>query len=203
MIAGSTAIVASVFALSSSLSQTAVNSSAYGDEVRFPLRIPVSLLVGLVPLASLLIAAGVSAGPLLLADGRIIVGIVAIALGLPIAYAMTRSLHSLSQRFLVLVPAGVVVVDPLTLADPVLMRRAEIAQVSRLLPTARPAGDALDLRLGTRGGTVEVTLRAPQSFARRRGRHDAALRDADVILVSTVRATTFVATAAERRIATA
>jgi hypothetical protein len=113
---------------------------------------------------------------------------------------MVRSLHSLARRFLVLVPAGVVVVDPLTLADPVLMRREEIAQVRAL---DGRAAHGLDLRLGTRAGTVEITLRAPQSFARRRGRRDAELCDAGVVLVSTVRTATFVATAADRRIATA
>ncbi len=202
LLAGTTAIVACVFALSASVSQIAANSLAYGDEVRFPLRVPVSLLVGLVPVAVLLVGAGVSAGPLLLADGRIVVGVIATLVGLPIAYAMIRSLHSLARRLLVLVPAGVVVVDPLTLADPVLMRREEIAQISHIAH-APPAADALDLRLGTRSGTIEIVLRAPQSFARRKGRHDAALNDADVVLVSTVRTSAFVSTAGGRRIATA
>jgi hypothetical protein len=201
LLAGTTAIVAAAFALSASVAQTAVNSFAYGDELRFPLRVPASLLVGPVPLAVILVSAGACAGPLLLADGRIVVGIVVTLLGLPIAYAMTRSLHSLARRFLVLVPAGVVVVDPLTIADPVLMRREEIAQVRAL--EGQPPEGALDLRLGTRAGTIEITLRAPQSFARRRGRRDAGLCDADVVLVSTVRTAAFVATAAERRIATA
>jgi hypothetical protein len=200
LLAGTTAIVAAVFALSASVAQSAVNSLAYGDELRFPLRVPVSLLVGPVPLAVILAGAGACAGPLLLADGRIVAGIVVTLIGLPIAYAMIRSLHSLARRFLVLVPAGVVVVDPLTLADPVLMRREEIAQVRAL---NGPAADGLDLRLGTRAGTIEITLRAPQSFARRRGRRDAALVDADVVFVSTVRTAAFVATAADRRIATA
>ena len=201
LLAGTTAIVAAVFALSASVAQTAVNSFAYGDELRFPLRVPASLLVGPVPLAVILVGAGACAGPLLLADGRIVVGIVVTLVGLPIAYAMTRSLHSLARRFLVLVPAGVVAVDPLTIADPVLMRREEIAQVRAL--EGQPPDGALDLRLGTRAGTIEITLRAPQSFARRRGRNDAALCDADVVLVSTVRTAAFVATAAVRRIATA
>jgi hypothetical protein len=200
LLAGTTAIVAAVFALSASVAQSAVNSLAYGDELRFPLRVPVSLLVGPVPLAVILAGAGACAGPLLLADGRIVAGIVVTLIGLPIAYAMIRSLHSLARRFLVLVPAGVVVVDPLTLADPVLMRREEIAQVRAL---TGPAADGLDLRLGTRAGTIEITLRAPQSFARRLGRRDAALVDADVVFVSTVRTAAFVATAADRRIATA
>jgi hypothetical protein len=200
LLAGTTAIVAAVFALSAPVAQSAVNALAYGDEVRFPLRVPVSLLVGPVPLAVVLAGAGACAGPLLLADGRIIVGVVATLIGFPIAYAMVRSLHSLARRFLVLVPAGVVVVDPLTLADPVLMRREEIAQVRALDGRVT---DGLDLRLGTRAGTVEITLRAPQSFARRRGRRDAELCDAGVVLVSTVRTAAFVATAADRRIATA
>ena len=68
---------------------------AYGDEIRFPLRIPLSLFLGPVPLAVLLIAAGVSAGPLLLADGRYVVGVVATVVGLPIAAALARSLHAL------------------------------------------------------------------------------------------------------------
>jgi hypothetical protein len=202
LLAGVTAIVATVFALSASVSQAAVNSSAYGDELRFPLRVPASLLVGPVPLAVVLAGAGASAGPLLLADGRIVVGVIVTIAGLPLAYAMVRSLHSLARRFLVLVPAGVVVVDPLTLADPVLMRREAIAQVRRV-ESRQPEAGALDLTLGTRSGVVVISLRAPHSFARRKGRHDAALADAGVVLVATVRTDAFVTTAGERRITTA
>lgn len=201
LLAGTTVIVAALFALSASVAQTAANSIAYGDELRFPLRMPVSLLVGPIPLAVVLVGAGASAGPLLLADGRILAGIVAGALGFPIAFAMVRSLHSLARRLLVLVPAGVVVVDPLTLADPVLMRREQIVRIGR--GQHGQAAGALDLRLGTRGGTIEIVLREPQTFPRRRGRHDAALGDAEVVLVSTVRTSAFITTAGERRIATA
>ena len=191
-----------MFALSASVAQTAANSIAYGDELRFPLRTPVSLLVGPVPLAVLLIGAGACAGPLLLADGRIVIGVVVTAIGLPVAVAMVRSLHSLARRFLVFVPAGVVVVDPLTLADPVLARREQIARIGQERDGQTFAG-ALDLRLGTRAGTIEIVLREPQTFARRRGRHDAELCDADVVLVATVRTMALITTAGERRIATA
>ena len=202
ILAGSTVIVAAVLALSSSVAQTAANSIAYGDEMRFPLRTPASLLVGPVPLAVVLIGAGACAGPLLLADGRVVAGVVACALGLPVAFAMVRSLHSLARRFLVLVPAGVVVADPLTLADPVLMRREQIARIGHLRNGESPAG-ALDLRLGSRVGTIELALREPQSFARRRGRRDAELCEAGILLVAAARAAAFVTTAGERRIATA
>jgi hypothetical protein len=203
ILAGSTTIVAAVLAMSASVAQTAANSIAYGDEVRFPLRTPASLLVGPVPLAVVLIGAGACAGPLLLADGRVVAGIACCALGLPVAFAMVRSLHSLARRFLVLVPAGVVVVDPLTLADPVLMRREQIARIGHLRNGESPPQGALDLRLGSRVGTVELTLREPQSFARRRGRHDAELLEAGLLLVAAARAAAFVTTAGERHIATA
>jgi hypothetical protein len=201
ILAGSSVIVATVFALSSSVAQTAANSIAYGDELRFPLRTPVSLLVGPVPLAVLLVGAGACAGPLLLADGRFVAGAVVTAIGLPVAVAMVRSLHSLARRFLVFVPAGVVVVDPLTLADPVLMRREQIARIGQVRD--QTADRALDLRLGTRAGTIELTLREPQTFARRHGRHDAELGDAAVVLVATIRTVALITTAGERRFATA
>jgi len=202
ILAGSSVVVATVFALSASVAQTAANSIAYGDEVRFPLRTPVSLLVGPVPLAVLLVGAGACAGPLLLADGRFVAGAVVTAIGLPVAVAMVRSLHSLARRFLVFVPAGVVVVDPLTLADPVLMRREQIVHIGQVRDN-QTAERALDLRLGTRTGTIELTLREPQAFARRRGRHDAALDDAEVVLVATIRTAALITTAGERRFATA
>ena len=197
----SSCVVAAAFALSPSVAQAAGNALAYGDEIRFPLRIPLSLFLGPVPLSVLLVAAGVSVGPLLLASGRYAVGGVVTIVGFPIAFALARSLHALSKRWTVLVPAGLVVVDPLTLADPVLMRREQILGVKRLRD-ARTAVGGLDLRLGTLPGTIEVRLREPQSFARRRGRRDFELRDADVVLVSTVQADSLVRTAGARRIAT-
>jgi len=48
-----------------------------------------------------------------------------------------------------------------------------------------------------------VTMHTPQSFAQRRGRHDSALRDADRVIVSAVRADALVRTANERRRANA
>jgi hypothetical protein len=202
VLAVSSCVVAGVFALSAPVAHAAVNAIAYGDEVRFPLRVPMSLLLGPVPLAVLLVGAGVSTGPLLLADGRVLLGVVVTALGFAIAFVLTRSLHALARRWLVIVPAGIVVVDPLTLADPVLMRREHVAALRRD-SEADATADALDLRLGTQAGTLVLTLNREQSFARRRGRRDAELRDAGVVLVSTVRPAAVVTLAGERRIATA
>ena len=201
-LAVSSSVVAAALALSPAYAQAAGNALAYGDEIRFPLRIPLSLFLGPVPLAVVVVMAGVSAGPLLFASGHYIVGAVAIIAGLPLAFALVRSLHALSKRWTVLVPAGLVVVDPLSLADPVLMRREQILGVKRSRE-ARAAAGGLDLRLGTLPGTIEVRLREPQSFACRRGRRDFDLHEADLVLVSTVRADVLVRTAGARRIATA
>jgi hypothetical protein len=199
VVAIASSLVTAAFACSAPVAQAAANAEAYGDEVRFVLRIPPSLFLGPVPLAIASVAAGVAVGPLLLADGRVAVGAVVTVVGLALAAVLVRSLHSLSRRWLVLVPAGLVVADPLTLVDPVLMRRESIAGVERA-PAAMP-DDVLDLRLGSPVGTVGVTLRAAQSFARRRGRRETVLQDADAILVSTVLTGELITTAGARRIA--
>jgi len=199
----SSTIVAAAFALSAPVAQAAGNALAYGDEVRFPLRIPLSLFLGPVPLAVALIGLGVSVGPLLLADRRYVAGAILTVAGVAIAIALLRSLHSLADRWVVLVPAGLVVVDRLSLVDPVLMRREQILSVKRSRDARSTIEGGLDLRLGTLPGTIELQLREPQSFARRRGRRDSELRDADVVLVSTVRADALVRTASERRISVA
>ncbi len=198
----SSSVVAAAFALSSSVAQASGNAMAYGDEIRFPFRVPLSLFVGPVPLAVALIGAGVSVGPLLFAARHYIAGAIVTVAGVAIAVVLVRSLHSLALRWVVLVPAGLVVVDPLSLADPVLMRREQIVGVKQSRKAATDAG-GIDLRLGTLPGTIELSLREPQSFARRRGRRDSELRDADVVLVSTVRANALVQAASDRRIAIA
>jgi hypothetical protein len=199
-LAVSTCVVAAVFALSAPIAQAAGNALAYGDEVRFPLRIPPALFLGPVPLAVLLIGAGVSVGPLLIANENYVAGVVLTIVGVAVAAVLARSLHALSLRWLVLVPAGVVIVDPIALADPVLMRREVIDHVERS-PHAPPGPDALDLRLGSLAGTIAISLHTPQSFARRRGRHDAKLHEVSDALVSTVRSDAFVREAGARRIA--
>jgi hypothetical protein len=195
------ALVAAGFALSPPVAQATGNALAYGDEVRFPLRIPLPLLLAPVPLAVLIIAAGIAAGPLLLADGRIVVGSLALVVGLTAAAFLARSVHSLSRRWLVLVPAGLVVVDPLILVDPVLMVREDVATVAPTSPA--PLLDrALDLRLGSSAGSVTIALRAPVSFARRSGRTGGTLVDADVVLIAPTRRAQLLALARGRRMAT-
>ena len=133
-----------------------VNGPAYPNERRFPLRVPAALLAGPIVLAWASAVTGLAAGPLLLADGHWVAGGVAVALGAPVAAVLLRSLHGLSRRWAVFVPAGLVLHDPLTLTDPVLLRRQEVVSL-------RPApahSTALDLTQRAPGLALEVVLAA-------------------------------------------
>jgi hypothetical protein len=188
-----------VLALGAPVASAAANALAYGDEERFVLRIPMPLLLGPIPVAVLLTGFGAAGGPLLLVDRRYLVGALATIVGIPVAALVVRALHPLSSRWLVLVPAGVAVADPLTLTEPVLMRREHIASMRRAATTALPR-DALDLRLGTLAGGIAIELSEPVEFGRRRGRADAEIVAATLVAVAVVRADSALAQARGRRI---
>ena len=161
------ALAATLLALLPEVGALFVNGGAYPNERRFPLRVPAALSLGLLPLAWLLAVAGVVTGPLLLAAEQWVAGAVAIAAGFPIAYVMLRSLHTLSRRWAVLVPAGLVLHDPMALLDPVLFRRQVIetlrpapADTDSLDLTGRALGLALELVLTEK---VEMVLLKPRS----------------------------------------
>jgi hypothetical protein len=130
------------------------SGTAYGDERRLPLRPPGLLLLGPIELALLVVIVGLATAPLLLADRRWVAGAVAALLGLPLAVVAARALHGLSRRWVVFVPAGLVLHDPLTLVDPVLFRQHVVA---RLAP-ARAGTDALDLTQRALGLALELEL---------------------------------------------
>jgi hypothetical protein len=178
----------------------AVNGIAYGDEQRFPLRTPVPLFFGPLPLVRAVAVGGLVVGPLLLADGDAAASGVALALGLPASYFAFRALHTLSKRWLVLVPAGVVLVDPMTLADAVLMPREHIRAVRALDAAPAPPG-ALDLRLGASAGSTEIALDQPGDVVRAgRGRRRGDTMRVDRFVVAVTHRQLALETAARRRV---
>jgi hypothetical protein len=201
VLAIATTLAAAGFALSSPVARATGNALAYGDEQRFPLRVPMPLLLGPLPLAAAGIAAGVATGPLLVADERYALGAMGVVFGWPLAYALSRAVHALSQRWLVLVPAGIALVDSMTLIDPILVRREQIARMQRVNTTTVPDG-MLDLRLGTLNGSVAIALSEPVPFGRRRGRTATERVEPRVVLVAVGAAAEVVARAAARRITT-
>ena len=193
--------VALVLVLGSTLSLVSANGVAYGDEVRFPLRTPPALFAGPLLLTPLAIGAGAAAAPILLAGGHFVAGPLALVVGVPVVAFLGRALHSLSRRWIVLVPAGLVVVDPITLADPVLFLRERIGGLRRLALGASVPDGVVDLRLGAQRGSFALALdRETELLFTRRGRRGAAQQKTSTLCFAAVRPSDLSASAAARRI---
>ena len=123
-----------------------LNGSSYGHERRLPLRVPGPVLLGPLVLAWAAIVAPLVAGPLLLAARAWIAGAAVLVLGLPLAAVGVRSLHGLARRWLVLVPAGLVLHDHQALVEPVLFPAARSGgstprrSMRRRMPSTPPRG---------------------------------------------------------------
>jgi hypothetical protein len=152
------AVVPALLALLPETGEWLVNGAAYGYERRYPLRAPGALLAGPIPLAWAAVVAGAGAGPLLLAARQWVPGALALAVGVPVAVVCVRALHSLTQRWAVLVPAGLVVKDHVTMLDPVLFKRTLI---EHLIP-APADSDGVDLTARSPGLALELSLREPE-----------------------------------------
>ena len=183
-----------------SFARSCAQGAAYGDEERFPLKVPPALFIGVLPLAVLAVGAGIAAGPLLLANGNTGAGIAALLLGWPIAFALLRSLHLLSRRWAILVPAGFVIADPMNLTDPVLFVREHIAGLGPADPRVRPPEDATDLRLGAARGSLALLLDDDAEIYRRTRGGGRSVRT-HLLLIATVAAPDLLEHAAARRIA--
>lgn len=131
-----------------------VNGPAYPNERRFLLRVPAPLLLGVLAVVWALAVTPPVLGPLLLAARQWVAGALVLVLGGPVTVVLARALHGLSRRWVVFVPAGLVLHDPITLADPVLFRRTLI----RSLGPAPADTGALDLTQAAPGLALEVVL---------------------------------------------
>lgn len=131
-----------------------VNGPAYPNERRFLLRAPAPLLLGMLAVVWALAVAGPVVGLLLVAARQWVAGGLILAAGVPLAVVLLRAVHGLSRRWLVFVPAGVVLHDPIALADPVLFRRQLIVS----LGPADASTSALDLTQTAPGLALELAL---------------------------------------------
>ena len=168
------ATVTATWAFAPAFGLVCVNGPAYPGECRFLLRVPGALLIGPLALAWALAVAGVAAGPLLIAARQWAAGAIALIVGVPSAVVLMRSMHALSRRWAVFVPAGLVLHDPLTLVDPVLFPRRSVdvlrpapADTDSLDLTQRAPGLALELLLLDK---AELTLVKPGARAGESGR---------------------------------
>ncbi|MCY4271605.1 MAG: hypothetical protein OXF00_03070 [bacterium] len=184
-------------ALSAPVGQVFVNGISYGDEVRLLLRPPAVLLAGPLPAAAVVTVGGVVSGPLLLAAEQWAWGGIVTTAGGAVAVLGGRSLYSLTRRWVVFVPAGLVLHDHLAVRDPVLMRRRAVAA----LEPAPKSSDAVDLTQGAAGLLLELSLSQPIPLTpptRRKSRTDEI--QAGSILVAPSRPGEAVALARQRQL---
>ena len=164
--------LAAVLALRPSITDAFVDGSSYGDERRFLLGTPGPLLLGPLAIVWLCIAGGAVAGPLLLLGERWILGALALVVGWTLAWFSVPILHRLSNRWLVFVPAGLVVHDKTALREPQLFRVHDIdafgpapADCEEQDLSLQSLGLALRVRLkgesqiirNTRGSSIDLT----------------------------------------------
>jgi hypothetical protein len=159
-----------VLSLSAPVGYTFINGSSYGDEQRFPLRPPGPVVLGPLEIVWVAMVVSVLTGPLLLAAKQWIPGAIITALAVGLCVLGTRALHQLSKRWLVFVPAGLVLVDRTSLLDALLVQRHLVGSIG----IAEEDSVAIDLSAGAIGMQVELRLSTTDSIIptpARRDRH--------------------------------
>ena len=136
-----------------------IQASAYGDEERFGLRPPWGYLAACATSWSVA-ATAIVAAPLAWAGAAWIAAIVTTAVAAVALFALPVRWHQLSRRWFVIVPAGVVVHDPVVLNDTLMMLRRTVAAV-RLDEQGAASQTAADLTGPTPGLRVEIQLVDP------------------------------------------
>jgi hypothetical protein len=178
-------LTALVAALTPWATDTFVDGSSYGTERRLALRTPLGLAAVAVATWAL-VAVGAVAGPLLLATGSWAVGGAALVVGWAVAALGVRSLHQLSLRWLVLVPTGMVLHDPLTMPEPQLFLRQTMARLGPAERGEDAAAGTEDLTAGASGLVVALELDEPVELLVRAGR-GTTLRPVSQVLFSPAR----------------
>lgn len=200
------ATAALVVALAPPTTDAFVDGSSYGPERRLALRTPLPIaIVGAVTVG--LVALGSIAGPLLLASRQWALGLVATLVGAAVVWLGSRSLHQLSKRWLVLVPTGMVVHDPIVMPEPQLFLRQSMARLGPAIAGADRAGDGgagspvvEDLTAGASGLVMALDLSESVELLVRDGRRGTTLRTVDGVLISPSLPAELLAEARQRRL---
>jgi hypothetical protein len=150
-------VAASATAFFSRYGALHAQAAAYGHEVRHMLRPPVAVLA---PLALLWMLVAVAAAVATYASSLpIAVGALIVASALA-SFSLRRSLV-LARRWLVFVPAGIAVHDPLVLRDTFMVRSHDV----RGLRIAKPGTEAFDATCTSWGQPLELVLSHPHDVS--------------------------------------
>jgi hypothetical protein len=153
---GIPAAVAAVLAGAAETGSTFVQASAYGDERRMLLRPPLGYLAASVVAWAIWTAALLTAPLAWAASAWWLAGVTTVVVAAA-TWLLPRRWHQLSRRWLVAVPAGLVVHDPVVLGDTLMLPRAQVRSIG-LARLGAGATDAADLTGPTPGLAVEIRL---------------------------------------------
>jgi hypothetical protein len=148
---------ATLVALTAFMAETGVSmvqTAAYGDERRLPLRVPAAMQIPIVVSWLVWLATWLT-GASLLAAGRVVVGIIVLLIAGALTWLVYQRLHHFSCRWLVSVPAGVVVHDPVVLGETLMVLRANVQHAHLALANT----EAADLTGPAAGHALEITVR--------------------------------------------
>ena len=148
------AVLVTLCAFMAETGEALVQTAAYGDERRLPLRVPAAMQIPIVLSWTLWMATTLTA-VLLLSAGRHVIGIAAMALAGAVTRLEYQRLHHFSCRWLVSVPAGVVVHDPVVLGETLMVPRANVQDAQLALADT----EAADLTGPAAGHALEITVR--------------------------------------------
>ena len=129
-LAAAVASLATTACLTPPVGMAYTDSASYPAERRLLLRPPLAVLLGPLALMWALAVAGLLAGPWLLASQQWLVGGLVLPVGWLLAVPAHQSLRLLTQRWLVFVPAGLVIHDSLALgAEAKLLETADLVEL--------------------------------------------------------------------------
>lgn len=146
--------------LSAELGEAFAGGSAYGDEHRFPLRPPAAVMPFLV-LAWALWCTSLLAAAIFLAAEVWPVGVLLGAVALGLTWLMLGRGHLLSRRWLVIVPAGLVVHDGMVLGETLMVPKAEVTRAGLALDGTQAA----DLTGPASGHAIDIAVAEPVLIA--------------------------------------
>lgn len=150
------AVATTALVLWSGFGEAMVQGSAYGDERRLPLRPPVAHAVAMTltwAVWAAVVAVSATAAARDALSTAVPLAVVAAAFG----FVLVRTAHRFSRRWLVLVPAGLVVHDHVLLGETLMVTRQAV-DTARLAPAG---SEALDLTGPASGYAIEVVVGEP------------------------------------------
>ncbi|MFM8856910.1 MAG: hypothetical protein ACKOI2_06840 [Actinomycetota bacterium] len=165
IIALSLSAIVAVLSASAETGAYFVQCSAYGDEKRFPLRCPRSSLVVMV-LAWLIWFATAAVGAILLIGAAItgtVIGAIFLAIAASGCAILPRRFHRYSKRWLVEVPAGLVVHDHVLLTETSMFPRRSVVDIDVWRPSNNGSDEPFDLSGGLRSTGIVIRLKDPET----------------------------------------